>query len=164
MAGLYPSSDLLSGDLYTLNGDPVAIKVSDAGIVVNDAEVVTANITATNGVIHVIDKVLLPPADTVTEEPADVEATPTSEASDEAVLPELQGDNAGTAEAGLAESTESSLEIPANDTIADVTVDTIISSASLESSDSSINSGSSASAFFSVYAIASIAALYFASF
>lgn len=163
MAGLYPSSDLLSGNLYSLNGDSVTIKVSDAGIVVNDAEVVTSDITATNGVIHVVDKVLLPPADAVTEEPAGVEATPTNEASDEAVLPESQGDNAGTAEAGLAESTESSLEIPAEDTIADVTVDTNISSASLENSDSSINSGSSASKFFSGYAL-SIAALYFVSF
>lgn len=164
MAGLYPSSDLLSGNLYSLNGDSVTIKVSDAGIVVNDAEVVTSDITATNGVIHVVDKVLLPPADAVTEEPAGVEATPTNEASDEAVLPESQGDNAGTAEAGLAESTESSLEIPAEGTIADVTVDTNISSASLENSDSSINSGSSASEFFSGYAMLSIAALYFVSF
>jgi hypothetical protein len=164
VAGSYPSSDLLSGNLYSLNGDSVTIKVSDAGIVVNDAEVVTSDITANNGVIHVIDKVLLPPVDDVTEEPADVEATPTNEASDEAILPESQGENAGTAEAGLAESTESSLEIPAEDTIADVTVDTTISSASLESSDSYINSGSSASAAYSGYVMASIAALYFVSF
>jgi hypothetical protein len=35
--------------------------VSDAGITVNDANVITADIMASNGVIHVIDKVLLPP-------------------------------------------------------------------------------------------------------
>jgi transforming growth factor-beta-induced protein len=32
------------------------------GVVVNDATVTTADIAASNGVVHVIDKVLLPPS------------------------------------------------------------------------------------------------------
>jgi len=33
----------------------------DNGVMVNDATVVTADVAADNGVIHVIDKVILPP-------------------------------------------------------------------------------------------------------
>ena len=43
---------------FTINGDSVAIMVSDAGILVNDAKVVMADITASNGVIHIINTVL----------------------------------------------------------------------------------------------------------
>ena len=64
MAGLYPSASLTSGTVETLNGGYVTIAaVSGAGIMVNDANVVTADIMASNGIIHVIDKVLLPPVD-----------------------------------------------------------------------------------------------------
>jgi uncharacterized surface protein with fasciclin (FAS1) repeats len=38
----------------------VEISLAD-GVKVNDANVVTADIEASNGVIHVIDKVILPP-------------------------------------------------------------------------------------------------------
>jgi hypothetical protein len=37
--------------------------VSDEGIMVNDANIIMADIMASNGVIHVIDKVLFPPED-----------------------------------------------------------------------------------------------------
>jgi uncharacterized surface protein with fasciclin (FAS1) repeats len=48
----------------TLNGAPISIAVVDGGVVLNDSVRVTAtDIMATNGVIHVIDAVLLPPAD-----------------------------------------------------------------------------------------------------
>ncbi len=44
----------------TVQGATLAIDTS-AGVRVNDAAVVTADVMATNGVIHVIDTVLLPP-------------------------------------------------------------------------------------------------------
>jgi uncharacterized surface protein with fasciclin (FAS1) repeats len=44
----------------TVQGGTVAIDTS-AGVKINDATVVTADVEATNGVIHVIDTVLLPP-------------------------------------------------------------------------------------------------------
>ena len=50
----------------TVNGQPVDIKVRSGKVYVNGAQVVTADVPATNGVIHVIDTVLLPasaPAD-----------------------------------------------------------------------------------------------------
>eukprot|EP00584_Thalassiosira_punctigera_P005130 CAMPEP_0172536318 /NCGR_PEP_ID=MMETSP1067-20121228/8099_1 /TAXON_ID=265564 ORGANISM="Thalassiosira punctigera, Strain Tpunct2005C2" /NCGR_SAMPLE_ID=MMETSP1067 /ASSEMBLY_ACC=CAM_ASM_000444 /LENGTH=337 /DNA_ID=CAMNT_0013321369 /DNA_START=176 /DNA_END=1189 /DNA_ORIENTATION=+ len=66
------SSSLKSGKVTTLNGDAVEVKVSDAGVMINDANVVKADVIASNGIIHVIDKVLLPPADgdnTTTKKP-----------------------------------------------------------------------------------------------
>jgi uncharacterized surface protein with fasciclin (FAS1) repeats len=55
------STSLQSGDTETLSGAPVKVNVSSGGVMVNDANVVQADIKANNGVIHVIDKVILPP-------------------------------------------------------------------------------------------------------
>ncbi len=46
----------------TVQGDDVAIAVNDGVVSVNDATVLQTDIGASNGVIHVIDTVLLPPA------------------------------------------------------------------------------------------------------
>jgi uncharacterized surface protein with fasciclin (FAS1) repeats len=46
----------------TLNGQSVTISTSDSSVMVNNARVVKADIPASNGVIHVIDTVLLPEA------------------------------------------------------------------------------------------------------
>ncbi|SNC60919.1 Uncaracterized surface protein containing fasciclin (FAS1) repeats [Hymenobacter gelipurpurascens] len=60
------SSDLASGPVTTLGG-PVTVGVNGSSVTVrgngngtNNANVTTANILASNGVIHVIDRVLLP--------------------------------------------------------------------------------------------------------
>lgn len=50
---------------------PVAIKVVDGKVFVNQAEVIITDIEASNGIIHVIDSVLLPPADIVDTAVAD---------------------------------------------------------------------------------------------
>ena len=47
----------------TLQGAPIAISVKDGKVMINDAEVVSADVLANNGVIHVINKVILPPAE-----------------------------------------------------------------------------------------------------
>ena len=44
----------------TVEGDALAIRASGGAVTVNDARVVNADVAASNGVIHVIDKVLLP--------------------------------------------------------------------------------------------------------
>jgi transforming growth factor-beta-induced protein len=44
----------------TVNGQDVKISVVDGTVMINDAKVVKADIAASNGVIHVIDTVLLP--------------------------------------------------------------------------------------------------------
>jgi uncharacterized surface protein with fasciclin (FAS1) repeats len=60
------STDLQDGALVaTVAGPPVAVNLSGSAPMINDAEVATVDIEATNGVIHVIDKVLLPPEDDI---------------------------------------------------------------------------------------------------
>jgi uncharacterized surface protein with fasciclin (FAS1) repeats len=62
VAGKVMSGDLSNGMMAaTVNGADVTI-MTEGGVMVNDANVVSADIEATNGVIHVIDKVILPPS------------------------------------------------------------------------------------------------------
>lgn len=63
-AGKVPASEVvkLNGkSVKTVNGAEVKIRVDGSKVFVNDAQVVTTDIMASNGVIHVIDAVLLPP-------------------------------------------------------------------------------------------------------
>jgi uncharacterized surface protein with fasciclin (FAS1) repeats len=46
-----------------LNGDYTFPSVTDAGVFINDAQILAVDVPANNGVIHVIDSVLLPPSD-----------------------------------------------------------------------------------------------------
>lgn len=46
----------------TVNGAEIAISVVDGKVMINDATVVIADVAASNGIIHAIDTVLLPPA------------------------------------------------------------------------------------------------------
>lgn len=46
----------------TVNGKMVDVETEGGNVMINDANVVTTDIAASNGVIHVIDTVLLPPA------------------------------------------------------------------------------------------------------
>jgi uncharacterized surface protein with fasciclin (FAS1) repeats len=55
------AKDLRSGRVATVEGSNVAVRVRRRGIRVNNARVVQADIDAKNGVIHAIDRVLLPP-------------------------------------------------------------------------------------------------------
>ncbi|MBP7687692.1 MAG: fasciclin domain-containing protein, partial [Thermoflexales bacterium] len=57
----------------TLNGAAIKISAADGKVMINDAEVVSADVMASNGVIHVINKVILPPAaDAMTNEKKDI--------------------------------------------------------------------------------------------
>jgi uncharacterized surface protein with fasciclin (FAS1) repeats len=47
----------------TVQGKPVKIAVKEGKVTINDANVVKPDIECSNGVIHVIDSVLLPPAE-----------------------------------------------------------------------------------------------------
>jgi uncharacterized surface protein with fasciclin (FAS1) repeats len=62
---------VVSGEVYakdvmelssakTVNGQEVTVKVQDGTVMIDDASVVSADIQASNGVIHVIDRVILP--------------------------------------------------------------------------------------------------------
>ena len=61
VAGKVLASDVVKlKSAKTVNGKEVSIKVSDEGVMVDAAKVVTTDIEAFNGVIHVIDSVILP--------------------------------------------------------------------------------------------------------
>jgi len=61
VAGKVLASDVVKlKSAKTVNGKEVSIKVSDEGVMVDAAKVVTTDIEASNGVIHVIDSVILP--------------------------------------------------------------------------------------------------------
>lgn len=47
----------------TLAGKSVQIRAENGAVMINDAEVIAADVEASNGVIHVIDQVLLPPSE-----------------------------------------------------------------------------------------------------
>jgi transforming growth factor-beta-induced protein len=61
-------------DVETVNGATIKVTVDGASVKVNDSNVTATDIEASNGVIHVIDTVLLPPP----AEPTDTTAAPTS--------------------------------------------------------------------------------------
>ena len=47
----------------TVSGDMLSIKASGGAVTVNGSRVVKTDIVASNGVIHVVDTVLLPPSE-----------------------------------------------------------------------------------------------------
>ena len=59
--GAVLSGSLKSGDVKSVEGTSLKVAVSPGKVTVGGANVVKADIKATNGVIHVIDKVLMPP-------------------------------------------------------------------------------------------------------
>ena len=71
ISGEVPASgvtDCLSAD--AVNGQPLSFTVGDSGVMVNDANVITTDVITSNGLIHVIDKVLTP-----TDTPRDIPRT-----------------------------------------------------------------------------------------
>lgn len=59
--GAVMSADVTDMMAATVEGSELEVSVDDRGVHVDDATVVVADIVASNGVIHVIDSVLLPP-------------------------------------------------------------------------------------------------------
>lgn len=61
--GTYTAADLKDGqELTTVEGQKLTVSVNGGTVKVNDATVEKADVNASNGVVHVIDKVLVPPA------------------------------------------------------------------------------------------------------
>lgn len=62
VSGKVMASDVVKlSSATTVEGSDVAIDASSGKVMINDAQVVQADVGASNGVIHVIDKVILPP-------------------------------------------------------------------------------------------------------
>jgi transforming growth factor-beta-induced protein len=65
VAGEVMAADVMTmdgQDVPTVAGPTVKVKINGSTVMINDATVTAADIAASNGVIHVIDKVLLPPS------------------------------------------------------------------------------------------------------
>jgi uncharacterized surface protein with fasciclin (FAS1) repeats len=65
VSGAVMAADVLKmdgKDVATVAGPTVKVTIKGSTVMINDATVTTADIAASNGVIHVIDKVLLPPS------------------------------------------------------------------------------------------------------
>ena len=60
VSGKVTSTEVLAGDVPSVEGSSITLGTTD-GVQVNDAKVILADVEASNGVIHVIDKVLVPP-------------------------------------------------------------------------------------------------------
>lgn len=60
VVGKVMAKDVKAGDVPTVNGKTIKI-TTEGGVMVNDSKVTATDIKAKNGVIHVIDTVLMPP-------------------------------------------------------------------------------------------------------
>jgi uncharacterized surface protein with fasciclin (FAS1) repeats len=58
--GTVMAKDVQSGAVQTVEGSSLMVDASSTGVKVNDANVIKTDIVATNGVIHVIDQVVIP--------------------------------------------------------------------------------------------------------
>ncbi|MGB5289636.1 MAG: fasciclin domain-containing protein [Ignavibacteriaceae bacterium] len=62
VSGNVTSKDVVKLDkATTLSGSDIKIKTVDSKVMINDSQVTGADVQASNGIIHVIDTVLLPP-------------------------------------------------------------------------------------------------------
>ncbi len=75
----------------TVNGAEISINVVDGNVVINDATVTTADVMASNGIIHVIDTVLLPPHDAMSDEMSDEMSDDMSDAMSDEMSEESMG-------------------------------------------------------------------------
>ena len=60
VSGMVMAADVTDGDVATVEGQTIKLSTMD-GVSVNGAKVVSADVAASNGVIHAIDAVILPP-------------------------------------------------------------------------------------------------------
>jgi uncharacterized surface protein with fasciclin (FAS1) repeats len=61
LPGKVTSADVKTGPAKTVQGANVALSKAGTFVTVEDAVVITADVPATNGVIHIVDRVMMPP-------------------------------------------------------------------------------------------------------
>lgn len=58
--GTFMAADLKDGDITSSNGEKIEVDVDGDGVEVEDSKVSKADVSTSNGVIHTIDKVMVP--------------------------------------------------------------------------------------------------------
>lgn len=58
---VYSEDAVKAKSAKTLQGSPISVKVTDKGAFINSSKLVATDVDASNGVIHIIDAVLMPP-------------------------------------------------------------------------------------------------------
>jgi transforming growth factor-beta-induced protein len=77
------AADIAPGAVDTLAGDTMTLDVADGAVTVDGARVTTADLTARNGVVHIVDRVLLPAAPAADESAtAETTTAPAAEVAD----------------------------------------------------------------------------------
>ena len=61
VSGTVMAADVTAGDVPSVQGEPITV-TTDGGVKVNGANVIVTDVAASNGVIHAIDAVILPPS------------------------------------------------------------------------------------------------------
>ena len=92
VSGKVMSTDLSNGMMATaLNGGNLVFSISEGNVSVNGANVILANVPVSNGVIHVIDKVMIPPAGEICYDPVShtVDVTKTADTCDKSWIPSV---------------------------------------------------------------------------
>lgn len=75
LPGKVMAADVKDGlEAKTVQGSPVTFKIDGQNVMINQAKIVTTDIVASNGVIHVIDAVIMPPAKSAEAAPAEAKA------------------------------------------------------------------------------------------
>ena len=59
-AGRHEAKDVKQGEIKTLEGSAIAVTVQGSNVTLDSSKVTKADIGASNGIIHVIDHVLMP--------------------------------------------------------------------------------------------------------
>jgi uncharacterized surface protein with fasciclin (FAS1) repeats len=70
VSGKVLSSSLKSGKVETVEGSPINVVVGKKDVMLNKSKVTGVDVAASNGVIHVIDTVLLPPTKPTASKPS----------------------------------------------------------------------------------------------
>ena len=92
VSGKVMSTDLSNGMMATaLNGGTLVFSISEGNVSVNGANVILANVPVSNGVIHVINKVMIPPAGEICYDPVShtVDVSKTADTCDKSWIPSV---------------------------------------------------------------------------
>ena len=132
------SSSLTDGSTMTLSGDALSISVDEN--TVDDATVVVADVIASNGIVHIIDSILLPPGISISDLVVSTQEDEDEEQNKPNEVVEDEDQSQTTLAESDAEETGSS-EVVGNDDTAEsaaapvATADTVASSDTVATSD-----------------------------